>query len=101
MRERQSASIEIGPCNRCPTCYRLTRSGKEGYDSLGLFRWKPSPFFGIGSSHASWMDTRGSTKQQGLLEGLLWPPTSGGQASRPISLFRPWRACQVSHVQYQ
>jgi len=37
MRERQSASIENGPCNRCLTCYRLTRSGNARYDSLELF----------------------------------------------------------------
>jgi len=43
MRERQSASIENRPCNRCLTCYRLTRSGNARYDSLKLFRWKPSP----------------------------------------------------------
>jgi len=45
MRERQSASIEYGPCNRGPTCHRLTRSGEARDDSLGLFLWKPSPFF--------------------------------------------------------
>jgi len=44
MREHQSPSIDNKPCNRCPTCYRLTHSGNARYDSLGLFRWKPSPF---------------------------------------------------------
>jgi len=101
MIERQSASIENEPCTRCLTCYRLTRSGNALYDWMELFRWKPSPVFEMGSSHASWTDTRGSKKQQGLLEGLHWPPTSGCQARRPISLFRPWRACQASHVQCQ
>jgi len=43
------------------------------------------------------MDTRSSKKQRGLLEGLLWPPPSGGQAHRPIWRFRPWRACQPPH----
>jgi len=85
MRERQSASIDNKPCNRCPTCYRLTRSGNARYDSLGLFRWKPSPVLEMGSSHASWTDTRGSKNSKDF-SGAFSGPTHRG--ARPVDQFR-------------
>jgi len=84
MRGRQSASPDEGPFNRCPTCYRLTRSRTAGRDSVGLFRWNPSPFSKWAHHMQSPWTLEAVRNSNDLSRAFSGPPPRG---ARPIGQF--------------
>jgi len=103
MRGRQSASLDKGPFSRCPTCYRLTRNRAAGRDSVGLFRWNPSPFSKWAHRMTAPWALEAVKTSNDLSRAFSGPPPRG---ARPIGQFgystRGARAmCHMSRVDDQ